>query len=202
MMDRVDLTDSQFIFCKHFLKTCNKGKGQNIHISVHDKNIASFLTDEDIYIGKKIETNRWSYWYENYKKIVEDAIRKSMMGLQTNYGFGWGDWSGQNRKQEIIEWEKRLKETFGHFHFLNEIKIDPDAFNYILKYSMDSDKKFSIIFTQRGFDRCPDLQKLTRFLELIGYKCGKSIQYPDSNYFFDGLEADKLNENKLIWDFI
>lgn len=202
MMDRVDLTDKQFVFCKHFLKTCNKGKGQNIHIRVNNANIIKFLTDDDIYIGKKIKANCWSYWYENYKKIVTNSIEKTMIGLKTNYGFGWGDWGGYKRREEITEWENRLKEVFGHFRFLNEIKIDPEAFNYIVRYSMDSDGKFSIVFTQRGADRCSDLQKLAKFLELVGYKCKKSIQYPDSHFYFDGLEANKLNENKLVWDFI
>ena len=70
IMDRIDLNDKQFVLCKCFLKVCNKGKGQNIRIRVNDSNIIKFLTDDDIYISKKIETNRWSYWYENYKKIV------------------------------------------------------------------------------------------------------------------------------------
>ena len=202
MMDRVDLTDKQFVFCKHFLKTCNKGKGQNIHIRVGDKTVTSFLGPEDIYVNKLIQTPRWSYWYENYKKIVSNSIEKSMIGLQTHYGFGWGDWGGYKRREEIIEWEKRLKEVFWHFRFLNDIKIDPEVFNYIVRYSMDSDGKFSIVFTQYGADKCPDLKKLAKFLELIGYQGKKNIQYPDSHYYFDKLEADKLNENKLIWDFI
>lgn len=201
-MDRVDFANKQFTFCIPFLTVCNKGKGQNIKIRVNDENIKKFLGPENIYINKLVKGSIWDYWYENYKKLVKNAVEKTMICLQTNYGFGWGDWCGQNRNDEIEIWEKRLGETLKHYHFLNDIKIDPEAFNHIVRYSMDSDETFSIVFTQRGADKCPDLQKLAKFLELIGYPCKKSIQYPDSHFYFDKLEGDKLNENKLIWEFI
>ncbi len=202
MMDRVDFANKQFTFCIPFLTVCNKGKGQNIKIRINDKNIIKVLGPEDIYINKFVDSVSWSYWYENYKKLIKNAIEKTMMRLQTNYGFGWGDWGGQNRNEEIDIWESRLEKTLKYYRFLNDIKIDPEVFNYIVRYSMDLDEKFSIVFAQNSPKYCPDLQKLVKFLELIGYECKKTIQYPTSYIYFDELEADKLDENKLIWDFI
>lgn len=204
MMERVNFDNKQFDVCKNFLTVCNKGKGQNIRIRINEKNIEKYLTKDGKFFGDFSNVSDFNRFYikSNYMKIVENSIKKTMLGLETHYGWGYGDWSGTNRTDEILEWEKRLQITKRHFEFLHYIDLDPNAFNYMISYSMNSNGTFSLIFNSIGTEKCEDIKKLAKFLEFIGYKNRDFVCYPTSSIHFDDLNIDHIEENKTIWEFI
>ena len=205
-MDRVDLNDPCFDLCKYFVKTCNKGKGQNIHFTIDKNTVVDFLNTKASEFYKNEAGDFWHpKRYESYiqkaMKAVEKAVRLSSSSAYFLYSSS-GDWQGTNRRKELLEFEKKLKTIKEVYSFLDYINIDYYCFNYIDNFNLDGYDNLIISIEPCGVELYPDLEKLIKFLEMLGYQRQKSQAVNLKTIWFYDLDVKKISENKEIWEFL
>lgn len=205
-MDIVDLNDPRFVLCKHFIKACNKGKGQNIRVSISANNVKEFLNTKAAKLYADKGSNFWG------PRINEEYILKAMKAIERAirqvsacayfFSFNSGDWQGTNRKNELLEFEQKLKALKEIYNFLDYIDFDCCCFRYMDNFYLDTADKLTISINPYGESMCSDLGKLIKFLELLGYEKQKSQAVNLSTIWFYDLDIEKLSENKTIWEFL
>ena len=208
IMEKVNFDDKRFVLCKHFITVSNRGKGQNIHIRINHKNVKEFLNTKLIQQNEaKLKHEFWlgCSAYSDYLERVIRTIEMSLSRFDVCYYSGSGDWRGQIRTMEILQFEESLKQIKKIYCMLDDFGFDEGFFNCITKFELLCDNTTLImnIIKERA-DNCSDMAKFIKFLNMIGYEA-REFQ-PAANLYkmliFEAIDTKKLEENKEIIEFL
>lgn len=213
MMDRVDFSDPRFVFCKDFLIPRNYGKGQRIELRVNAEKIKGFLKTKVIEGLETIDghckvfkMNGESQRTLNaYVMNIEKEIKKMAKESGTVY-FGFstiGSWEGYDRYESILKFESKLAQFKRVHEAIAEWDIDFNSFYYIDTFMINNDGTLQIKISKRGTVFHNDINKLIKFLNMLGYEESRPV-YSDGNQsmFFDGINVDEFVDSKDIWNFL
>lgn len=208
IMEKVNFDDKRFVLCKHFITVSNRGKGQNIHIRINHENVKKFLNTK--LIQQNEAKPRDEFWlgrtaYSDYLERVVRTIEISLRRFDVYYYLGSGDWRGQIRMMEMLQFEESLKQIKKIYCMLDDFGFDEEFFNCITKFELLYDNKtLTIDMIKDRADNCPDMAKFIKFLNMIGYEA-REFQ-PAANLYklliFETVDTKKLEENKEIIEFL